>query len=181
MRRALAVTLLLAGGCTTVRQLRDPATLDPDGKASRTRSEDALDYSIAIEIDAPPEVVWATLTDAKGYLSWNSTLVKLDGNIALDGEVELISKVAPDRTFTLTVSAFEPPRRMIWEDGGAMFLGVRQFTLLPKGAGTVLAMSETYSGFFLSSAEEEMPDFRPSFEAFAEDARREAERRAQAP
>lgn len=69
---------------------------------------------------------------------------------------------------------------MVWEDGGGMFLGVRHFTLLEREGGTVLAMSETYSGFFLEWAEKEMPDFTQNFETFAADAKREAERRAQA-
>lgn len=166
--------------CTTVRQLRDPATLSPDGKAVRTRSEEALDYSVAIFIEAPPAVVWAVLTDAPAFLRWNSTLVKLDGVIAKDQKIELVSKVAPDRTFNLKISELDPPKHMVWEDGNGMFLGVRHFTLFEKDGGTVLAMSETYSGFFLESAEEEMPDFTQNFETFAADAKREAERRATA-
>lgn len=173
--------LASAAACTTIRQLRDPSTLDPDGKAVRTRSADALDYSVAIFIQAPPAVVWAVMTDAPAFLQWNSTLVKLEGLIAKGQKIELISKVAPDRTFNLEISEFDPPKRMVWEDGGGMFLGVRHFTLLERGGGTVLAMSETYSGFFLESAEEEMPDFTQSFETFAADAKRESERRAQPP
>lgn len=179
-RAPMMVVLALAAACTTVRQVHDPVTLEPSGKASRTRTEDALDYSIAIYIAAPPAIVWEVLTDAAGYTRWNSTIIELTGRIERDGEVELVSKVAPDRRFGLEVSAFDPPRAMVWEDGGGMFLGVRHFTLTPKDQGTILAMSETYSGFFLSSAEEEMPDFRANFEVFAADARQEAERRATA-
>lgn len=168
----------LSSACTTVRQLRDPATLRPDGKAERTRSEDALDYSVATFIEAPPSVVWAVMTDAPAFLRWNSTLVKLEGAIAKDQKIELISKVAPDRSFNLKVSELDPPRHMVWEDGNGMFLGVRHFTLYERDGGTVLAMSETYSGFFLGSAEKEMPDFTQNFETFAADAKREAERRA---
>ncbi|MFO0726647.1 MAG: SRPBCC family protein [Myxococcota bacterium] len=174
---ALALTLL-GSACTIVRQLRDPATLTPDGKASRTRSEDALDYSIATYIEAPPAVVWAVMTDGPSFTQWNSTLVKLEGEIVKDQRIELISKVAPDRTFKLKISELDAPKHMVWEDGNGMFLGVRHFTLYPKDSGTVLAMSETYSGFFLGSAEKEMPDFTQNFETFAADAKREAERRA---
>lgn len=177
----LMAALAFSAACTTVRQVHDPLTLEPSGKASRTRTDDALDYSIAIHIAAPPAIVWEVLTDAAGYTRWNSTIVELTGRIERDGELELVSKVAPDRRFGLAVSAFDPPRAMVWEDGGGMFLGVRHFTLIPKDQGTILAMSETYSGFFLSSAEEEMPDFRANFEAFAADTRQEAERRASAP
>lgn len=174
---ALAWATLCSTACTTVRQVRDPASLTADGKATRTRTEDALDYGVATFIEAPPAVVWAVLTDAPAFTRWSSTLLKLEGVIAKDQSIELVSKVAPDRTFTLEVTTADPPKRMVWEDGNGMFLGVRHFTLIERDKGTVLAMSETYSGFFLSSAEEEMPDFTQNFETFAADTKRECERR----
>ena len=180
--RTLAVAAaLVVLGCTPIRQLRDPATLLADGKAVRTRSEKALDYSIATLVAARPEVVWAVLTDGPAFTRWNSTLVKFEGQVVKDGQVLLVSKVAPTRTFTLKVSELEAPRHMVWEDGNAMFLGVRHFTLTPREGSTVVAMSETYSGLFLGSAEKEMPDFTANFETFAADLKREAERRAAAP
>lgn len=179
--RLCAALLLCAAGCSTVRQVKDPATLPADGKTSRTRTDAALDYSIAVFIAAEPKVVWDVLTDVAAFTQWNSTLTRLDGTIALGGKLNLVSKVAPDRTFTLSVTTFDPPKAMVWEDGNGMFLGVRHFTLMPRDGGTVLAMSETYSGFFLGSAEKEMPDFTVNFETFAGDLKREAERRAAAP
>jgi uncharacterized protein YndB with AHSA1/START domain len=179
MRTLFVLALALLSGCTcgTVRQLKEPSSLTADGKAVKTRSDNALDYSVAISIGAKPETVWAVLTDASGFTKWNSTLNKLDGKIEKDGKVELVSKVAPDRTFTLKVSEFDAPKKMVWEDGNAMFLGVRHFTLTEKDGATVLAMSETYSGMFLGSAEKEMPDFTTNFETFAADVKREAESR----
>lgn len=179
MRRWIWGLALIAGcSCSTVRQVKDPATLPADGKAARTRTDAALDYSIAIFIAAEPKVVWAVLTDAPAFTKWNSTITRLDGTVAKGEKLALVSKVAPDRTFTLTVSELDPPKKMVWEDGNGMFLGVRHFTLTEKDGGTVLAMSETYSGFFLGSAEKEMPDFTANFETFAADLKREAERRA---
>jgi uncharacterized protein YndB with AHSA1/START domain len=163
-----------------VRQLKEPGAITPDGKASRTRTDDALDYSVATQISAPPAVVWAVLTDGPGFTRWNSTVAKLEGEIAKDKRISLVSKVAPDRTFTLTVSDFQPNTAMVWEDGNGMFLGVRHFTLMRKEGGTVLAMSETYSGLFLGSAEKKMPDFTQNFETFAADVKKEAEARAAA-
>src|SRR5690349_5470391 len=127
----LAAAAACAFGCTTVRQLRDPSTLPPNGKAERTRTNDALDYSIAIKIAAPPQAVWNVLTDGPGYTSWNSSLLRFDGKIEPGAELKLVSKDAPDRTFELKVSTFDAPKRMVWEDGGSMFLGVRTFILTP--------------------------------------------------
>ena len=182
LRLSLVVLALVSAcSCTTVRQLKDPATLPVDGKASKTRSKEALDYSIATFINAKPEVVWSVLTDAPSFTKWNSTLNKLEGTIAKDGSIELISKVAPDRTFHLKVSEFDAPKKMVWEDGNGMFLGVRHFTLTEKDGGTVVAMSETYSGMFLSSAEEKMPDFTQNFETFAGDLKKACEAKAATP
>lgn len=178
MSRLLLVVLLAATACSTVRQVKDPASLTPDGKTVRTRTDDALDYSVAIAIAAEPQVVWAVLTDARSFTKWNSTLTTFEGTVAKGGKVSLVSKVAPDRTFTLTVSEFDAPKAMVWEDGNGMFLGVRHFTLTPRAGGTVVAMSETYSGLFLGSAEKKMPDFTANFENFAADLKREAEARA---
>lgn len=175
-RLALCVVLAFTA-CSTVRQLNDPSTLTADGKTLRTRTDAALDYSIATFIDADPQTVWAVLTDGPAFTKWNTTLIKLDGQVVKDGKLELVSKVAPERTFTLKVSELDAPKHMVWEDGNGMFLGVRHFTLLPRDGGTVLAMSETYSGLFLSSAEAKMPDFTQNFETFAADVKREAEAR----
>ena len=82
----IAVAVLVtstACSCTTVRQLRPAESIPADAPAQRTRSEDALDYSVAKTIQAPPAAVWALLTDAPGYLKWNTTLVKLDGTISV--------------------------------------------------------------------------------------------------
>ena len=175
----LFTALLALAGCSTVRQLREPHTLSPDGRAARTRDEKALDYSVATTITAAPEVVWAVLTDASQYPVWSSTVVRLDGQIAPDSKIRLVAKVAPERTFKLKVTTFEPLRKMVWEDGNGMFLGVRTFHLTPNPDGTTtFAMSETFSGAMLGMIEKKLPDFTKDFEAFAADLKKEAESRA---
>ena len=179
------IALVVVGGftyvqtATNVRQLREHSTLTPDGKAQRTREKDALDYSVATKISASPDVVWSILTDAKGYTGWNSTIVSIEGDIALGSTVKLVSKSAPDRTFALKVSEFTAPKTMVWEDGGKAFMGVRRYSLLPNPDGTtIFAMSETLSGRMLSMIEPSLPDFAPSFEAIAADLKRASEAKA---
>jgi uncharacterized protein YndB with AHSA1/START domain len=174
----LVAALVVTSSCTVVRQLKDPSILPADGKANRTRAEKALDYSIAIPIAATPEIVWSVLTDAKTFPTWNDTVLKLEGTIAKDQTIALVSKVAPDRTFNLKVSEFGAPKRMVWEDGNSMFIGVRHFTLTEKDGATVLAMSETYSGGMLGMTEGSLPDMTANFERFTANIKAEAERRA---
>src|SRR5262245_9265683 len=119
-----AAAIACAFGCTTVRRLRDPSSLPVTGKVEKTRTNDALDYSIAIKIAAPPPAVWSVLTDGASYTSWSSSLIRLDGKIEPGGQLKLVTKDAPDKTFELRVSTFDAPHTMVWEDGGSMFLGV---------------------------------------------------------
>lgn len=172
-----AAALFCSCSCTTVRQLRDPKEIPADGAPQKTRADKALDYSVAIDIAAPADKVWALLTDAESFTQWNSTVKKLDGKIALDEKIHLVSIDAPDKTFDLKVSTLEQPKHMVWEDGGSMFLGVRNFTLLPnETGGTRFVMSETFSGGMLGMIEGSLPDFNKSFGKFAADLKTAAEK-----
>jgi uncharacterized protein YndB with AHSA1/START domain len=139
-----------------------------------------LHYAVGRHIEAAPEVVWAVLTDAPGYTDWNSTVVALDGVIEDQGELELQVHVAPGRTFPLTVSRFEAPRHMVWEDGNESFRGVRTFTLTAADGGTDFTMKEAFTGRFMKMIAPKLPDFTADFDAFARDLAREAESRVPA-
>jgi hypothetical protein len=67
---------------------------------------------------------------------------------------------------------------MMWGDGIApIFNGVRTFTLDPRGnASTDFVMEERFSGVMFALTKSMLPDFRPIFEAYANDLKREAER-----
>ena len=94
-----------------------------------------IQYGVATHIDAPPQAVWAVLTDATKFTEWNSTVVSLDGNIAKDEVIKLVAKIDPKRTFKLTVSTFEPSSTMVWEDGNNAFKGCARVASLrlPEG------------------------------------------------
>jgi hypothetical protein len=76
------------------------------------------------------------------------------------------------------VTRLEPERTMVWSDGFApMFRGVRTFTLSPGPDGTTaFSMVEVLSGVMLPMIKGSLPDFGPTFEAYAADLKREAER-----
>ncbi len=44
-------------------------------------------FAASITIHAPPETIWALLTDAAGYKQWNSTVARIDGRIEAGGKV----------------------------------------------------------------------------------------------
>ena len=56
-------------------------------------------FASSTTIQAAPEAIWRILTDAAGYPSWNTTVSRVDGLIALGERVTVHAKVAPGRAF----------------------------------------------------------------------------------
>lgn len=143
---------------------------------TKTEGMFQMSYTVTREIHAPPERVWALLTDAARFPSWNTTVSSITGPIALGTKLAIQVPVAPGRTFTPKVTAFDLNRRMEWSDGMApMFRGVRTFTLTPTATGTRFEMTETFSGILLPMIKGSLPDFRPVFDTYAADLSRAAE------
>ncbi len=127
------------------------------------------EYAVARTINAPVEKVWALLTDAAGYTTWNPTIVSLEGNIAVGERISLVSTVNPKRAFKLNVVEMSP-QKMVWSDGMplGLFKGERTFTVTPAtGGGTEFSMREVYSGFLAPLITKTIPDMTDSFEEFA--------------
>ena len=153
-------------------------TTETDGRATKTRETFRMQCGVSIKIQAKPEKIWGLLTNAASFPKWNSTVQSIEGTIALGEKIKLKVPIAPERTFKLKVSAFEPAKRMVWQDGAApMFKGVRTFTLSPASDGTTeFSMVEVFSGVMLPMIAGSLPDFAPSFEQYAKDLKREAEK-----
>jgi hypothetical protein len=136
---------------------------------------------VEVNIQTNSEIVWNLLTNAKDFPRWNSTVAGIEGEIR-EGERIRLHVPGTKRTFTPTVSGVVPARRMIWSDGFApIFKGVRTFVLKPQGdASTDFSMEERFSGVMFALTQGMLPDFRPIFEAYASDLKREAERLARA-
>jgi hypothetical protein len=146
-------------------------------RATKTATSFRQTCSIRCEIHAPPERIWALLTDARRFPKWNSTVTSLDGEIELGRKLALVVPLDPKRTFRPKVTKLVANHAMEWSDGFApMFRGVRTFTLTAKTGGvTEFAMVEVFSGLMLPMIKRSLPDFAPAFEAYAADLRRAAE------
>lgn len=149
-----------------------------NGRAVHTRSTFRMSYAVGITIQAPPSRIWRLLTSADDFPRWNSTIQDIEGTIALGQKIRLRATIAPQRVFNLNVSEFIPDSLMVWRDGRApMFTGVRTFALTPRPNGsTDFAMEEVFSGIMLPMIAGSLPDFGPTFETYAADLKREAER-----
>jgi len=134
-------------------------------------------YDAEASIAAPPEAVWAILTDAPGYAEWDSGVERVEGTIAPGEKIKVVSEANPGRAFPVKVTAFERPRTMTWSGGMplGLFKGVRTFALVPDGATTRFTMREEYTGPMLPLVWRSMPDLGPSFEQFARGLKAKAE------
>jgi hypothetical protein len=132
---------------------------------------------VGVEILATTDIVWSLLTDAKGFPRWNSTVTGIEGEIREGARLRL-RVPGTSRTFTPKVSGVVAQRAMTWSDGIAgIFKGVRTFELGPRnGTSTDFTMEERFSGVMFALTQRMLPDFRPIFEAYAGDLKREAER-----
>ena len=144
---------------------------------THTSTTFALTCEVEVNIRASAEIVWSLLTDAKGFPRWNSTVTRIDGEIR-EGERLRLHVPGTKRTFTPNVSDVEPARRMVWSDGLALiFRGMRTFVLTPRSTtSTDFMMEERFSGAMFALTRSMLPDFRPIFETYADDLKREAER-----
>jgi hypothetical protein len=134
-------------------------------------------FETTIEIKAAPDKVWSILTNAEAYPNWNSTVEKVDGQIALGQKVTVYAKATPGRAFPLKVSEFEPSKKMVWSGGMplGLFTGTRTYTLTPKGSSVVFNMREEFNGLMAPLITRSIPDLQPAFDTFAADLKKRAE------
>jgi hypothetical protein len=135
-------------------------------------------YEANASIEATPDAIWAILTDAPNYSSWDSGVVRVEGRIAPGERIKVVSEANPKRAFPVKVTEFDPGRRMVWSGGMplGLFKGVRTFTLSPGSDGTTaFHVREEYTGPLLGMIWKSMPDLAPSFEKFATGLKKRAE------
>jgi hypothetical protein len=134
-------------------------------------------FATKIQIQAPADRVWALLTDAPGFPSWNTTVDKIEGRIALGEKITVHAKISPGRGFPVKVTALTPNERMVWSGGMplGLFKGERTYTLEPTTGGVEFAMREVFSGLFSPLIEKSIPDLTPAFDEFATALKRRAE------
>jgi hypothetical protein len=135
-------------------------------------------YEATATINAPPERIWAILTDGAAYADWDSGVDRVEGRIAPGETITVYSKASPGRAFPVKVTDVVPNQQMTWSGGMplGLFRGVRTFRLSPAGDGaTRFHMREEYTGPLLPMIWRSMPDLGPSFEQFAKGLKARAE------
>lgn len=135
--------------------------------------------SATIEIAAPPEQVWAVLTDLASYPEWNPVFKKASGQ-PIPGNRITITSTNPqtDHTMTVTVKVLtaEPGTELRW---ASRVLGLmtseHSFLLSPTSGGTQLVQTHTYRGLFTRFPPKTINRIQASFEAINQAVRQRAE------
>ena len=108
-----------------------------------------------IAIAAPPERVWAILTDFPAHASWNPFITSISGEPRQGGRLAIRVEPPGGRgmNFRPRLLAVEPGRELRWL--GRLFVpglfdGEHYFLLEPAAGGTRLTHGEKFSGLLVA-------------------------------
>ena len=108
-----------------------------------------------IAIAAPPERVWAILTDFPAHASWNPFITAISGEPRQGGRLAIRVEPPGGRgmNFRPRLLAVQPGRELRWL--GRLFVpglfdGEHYFLLEPAAGGTRLTHGEKFSGLFVA-------------------------------
>lgn len=136
-----------------------------------------MKFSTSISIDASAMRVWQILTNAEEYPDWDPGMIRLEGAIAPGNKITAYTKISPNRAFPVTVTEFDPGRKMVWASKMplGLFRGARSFVITEKEKGVDFYMEEEFGGILLPIIGRTIPDLQPSFEDFASGLKARAE------
>lgn len=108
----------------------------------------------SVMISAPPERVWAILTDLPRYAEWNPFVRRAAGRPAVGEVLTLFIQPPGDKGMTHhpTVTVAEPARHFQWLGKvvvPGLFGARHEFVLEPTAEGTLVRHRETFSGLLV--------------------------------
>jgi len=139
------------------------------------------EYLTITTIAAPPERVWAVLTNGAAYAEWNPEIIDVEGVMAPNARIKVKVRLGDGavRQLSQRVAVLEPLQRMEWVGGlpFGLFVGRRTFTLSPARAGTEFRMHLDMSGPLARMILKSVGDRQPEIEKFSAALKRRAEAR----
>lgn len=124
-------------------------------------------------IPAPPEEVWAVLTDFDRFAAWNPLNIKAAGRPSVGARVPMTfvnpAKDGATVSQKVTITVCEPNAKLEWIGRvPILFTGRHFFHLTPMGGGTHLSHGEDQTGLIAWSFSQEVIDgkFVPVYKAF---------------
>ena len=135
--------------------------------------------SATIQIDAPPETVWAVLTDLDRYQDWNPLFREASGQVAVGNRIKLRSvQPANGRMMTVQpkITVADPGAELRWVASlPGIMSGEHRFKLTPADGGTRLEQSETFRGLLTAFSGKTFARAGASFKALNEALKQRAE------
>ena len=106
------------------------------------------DFSISVDVKAPPERVWQVLTDAERWHEWTPSVTSvelLDKPLAVGGRAVIRQPELPPGKFKIT--ALEPGRSFTWASGipGIVFVHAKHI-VEPTPSGARLRLVLRFDG-----------------------------------
>ena len=112
-----------------------------------------MQFSITIEVDAPPEVVFAVLSEVERWPEWTPTVTRVErlgdagAPLAVGGRLRIEQPKVPPAEFTVTT--LDPGRgfRLISRSPGATVEANHWAEPVKEGRRSRVTLSVTFSGF----------------------------------
>ena len=104
-----------------------------------------------IDIEAPPDAVWAQLSDLARYEDWNPFITRAEGSAETGSRLSLRMQPAGGRAMTIRPRVTDASADSAFEWLGHMgvpgiFDGRHRFELSPTATGTHLVQRESFRG-----------------------------------
>lgn len=134
-------------------------------------------FSASTTINAAPEKVWQILIDVSGYPAWDKSMDHIEGQLTLGEKVKFFTRLS-DQAFPVTVTAFEPARRLVLTGGLplGLFKSERTHSLTPTEQNqTQFQTEEIFSGLLLPIIGRNLPDLTANFVGFLAALKQQAE------
>lgn len=133
--------------------------------------------TVAIKINASPDVIWSIMTDAEDFSRWNSTIISLKGNIVLGKQIKIKSNLNLEKKSVYKVSTFLKNNLLCWHYGHPLtFRSIISFQLMATESGEVIfVMKEKLDGLLAPFILGYIPEFDATFDQFVLDLKNEAE------
>jgi uncharacterized protein YndB with AHSA1/START domain len=142
-----------------------------------TNRETMKKYNAFTTINAPAETIWKILANPSGYPTWDLSMERIEGKLALGETVKFFTKLSA-QAFPVKVTTFEPNKRMVLTGGLplGLFKSERTHTLTTNKDGTTtFHTEEIFSGLFLPIFGKNIPDLTENFKGFVAALKRQAE------
>ena len=106
------------------------------------------DFSISVDVNAPPERVWAVMADAERWHEWTPSVTSvqlLDKPLAVGGRAVIRQPELPPAKFRIT--AMEPGRSFTWATGypGVVYVHAKH-TVEPTPTGARARLALRFDG-----------------------------------